>query len=79
MTVQLIEKFYRRGLLPMKALREATGAGTSAVHNRFHRKTRFRDEEIDYLRLLYWPLFKSLFPELQKGIYETENQDQMQD
>jgi len=58
-----IEQFYRDGLLTIKILRRVTGLKRAGIHMRFKRKNEFRENEIDALRLYYYPLFRELFPE----------------
>ena len=61
--VEDIKEFLKEGLLTGKILCKATDLKAPGISNRLKRGTPFKTNEVSYLRLLYRPLFKKLYPE----------------
>lgn len=58
-----IEKYFRDGTVSIRMLRKVTGLKRAGIIMRFKRGTPFRENEIDALRVMFWPLFQELYPE----------------
>lgn len=63
METSKIKEFVDAGLITPRVLIEASGVKKSAISNRLNLGWKFKPQDIDALRVMYWPLFQELYPE----------------